>query len=104
MLLPPVVFSLQRIGTNGGIVRSTCVIPERGSANSAVSAAGVHKERSKTNAHVEVADDVVGERFRPNGHVLEASGVALKRPITNRHVISAGGIVSKRIGTQRRYC
>ena len=62
--------SLHRNGTNGGIVRSFRVIPDRCSANSAVTEAGVHKERSKTNGHVEVADVVVGERFRPNGHVL----------------------------------
>ena len=82
-----------------GIVRSACVIPERGSANSAVSVAGVHKEGSKTNGHVEVADDVVGERFRPNGHVLEASGVVGKCRLADRHVIGAGSIVAKRIET-----
>src|SRR4029077_10776471 len=86
-------------GTNGRVILAGRVAPERGSANSGVSAAGVQKERSKTNAHVEVAVDVAGERFRPNGHVLLASGVSAKRRTTNRHVKTTGSNGSKRTVT-----
>ena len=89
----------ERIGTNGRVKLTSCVVPHGCSANSCqMPAGGVHEAHSKTNGQVEIAV-VLAERLRPNGHVKVASGVIGKRPRTNGHVILTGSIVSKRIFT-----
>ena len=76
VLSSPVVFSLSAVEPMAVLSEAVVLFLSAAAPTAVFRPPCVHKERSKTNGHVEVAA-VVGERFRPNGHVLESPVVLL---------------------------